>query len=223
VVIALAINPTEKIEEIYQGGRQAVAENRLGCFSGFLESYRQDLATLLLANQRQNERLMDLSALLRHTARDLNLSPLSAGFEFIPHSTMLIGPQAGSFETTLLWLKPNEQTIEHNRLGFPKRDQLVFDRLVLDSGGNVILAATELPDWVRQFRDKMAHIYESNGFKPKPLDNLLHMTMLRLLGKAGAEAETFMREVAVIEGKCCRGGLKVKFDRLYTGNLFEIF
>ncbi len=58
--------------------------------------------------------------------------------------------------------------------------EFVYDQLLFDERGNILLAATEIPLVIREARRELEKFLRLTGFSPTSMENIFHLTAARL-------------------------------------------
>ena len=172
-------NPvTQKYAKIREGGRRAYQDGTVKNFAGFPESLKKRISMLLSFDAESSSRIEAVPAKLVSDNRSYRF--LVASRDFPLHTTLLEGEasvEVNVFSDTLQKLRND---VSEDLLG----QEVVFDQLIADAGGSIILAATEIPECVLDARMLIVESYQSEGLKVLPLDNILHSTQVRVVGFA---------------------------------------
>ena len=215
----------KKIETIGNGGVAALATGKVRGFAGYPAELKNRAGTYLLAEN--NWVISAMVSVLRDSACQEWFVPLSAGVEYPLHTTLLEGdPLVGLADPQLLEVEVTTELETDSLRYLPRETEAIFDSLVFDAGGNILLVASEIPSWVLEVRGQIAEHYEVAGYKPRPLDNLFHLTIQRVQEKAESviTTEHFRKYVQVVKlMSLLPGGIKIRFDRVYRGSAMSLF
>jgi len=92
---------------------------------------------------------------------------------FKQHVTLL---QAEGYDGRKRLHLPAELTVQMRSLEF------LFDRLILDGSGNILLCCGRIPEKVAGIRASLSQWFREQGMNPVPLESLLHSTCARISG-----------------------------------------
>ena len=166
-------NPVlEKIRSIHVLGEAAYQAGTVKLFTGFPDSLRNRFNVCVVIDGSE------LSEKICRAAESLGLEFILAGRNFPLHSTMLEGLWEGDLENRDVVFGRVLQEITPRLEEFPP-PMPHYHRLVLDGSGNLLLLSTYVPGEVLRLREYLTEVYERQGLKPLPLDNLFHCTVMR--------------------------------------------
>lgn len=147
-------------------------------FAGFPESLKSRLAIVLRFTPESVARFSSMAQRINSSAESSLAKLIMAGRDFPLHSIVLEIKTAG-------YLTP----IQENDLRTQIETSEIISRLTglrisynypfVDKGGNIIIAATEIPDPILKARATISNIGVTAGLAPLPLDNILHISTAR--------------------------------------------
>lgn len=170
----------EKIAQIRQGGEQAIAKGSPQLFGGFPESLRFRVGSFLVGSTSQIV-IKDLLFDIRMKAHKLGLKPFTVTYDFPLHATLLECEKVGATATEEIHdIRRHVITLEGVG-GIKIEGGANFDTLVVDSNMNVLLMASQIPEWVIEARKEISRRYLEAGYVPRPLDDIFHITLQRIM------------------------------------------
>ena len=87
----------------------------------------------------------------------------------------------------------------------------------------MLLAATKIPQQIVDLRRELSEIYVNFGLKPLPLDNLLHMTLTRMMKVLDSEfAEYYIAKVEQIHEGVIAKPLNLHVNFLHRGDAYSL-
>lgn len=174
----------KKYAGIDLAGRKSLnLESGIQEFPGFPEGLKSRFSLLLRFTSGSEQEVKDrISGPIQDIGRQLGIGFIIAGRDYPLHSTLLEGLYEGQdavvrdklFES--LSKNPEIAKITNGLLG----ERLIYKYLLLDKG-NLLLAAIDIPAHLINFREELAELYRGSGLKPLPLDNLLHISLARMV------------------------------------------
>jgi hypothetical protein len=216
-----------KANNIHEDGRKAAILGTETLFTGFPESLVRrvhvSLKFDLVTDETIKQRIIQP---LNEMARSIGYEFFKAGSDFPIHTTVLEGEWKGRdpdavptlTECNLLSLDPSLRDTQ----SLAKEKTVRFSRLVLNSKGETLLLSQEIPAWTVDMRTRLADTYMWLNFKPLPLDNLLHATLLRLMkvgaGNSVSAMTTYLHEVERINLDLEGMNIVAKVEKVWIGS-----
>lgn len=165
-------------------GRKALNLNQgIQEFPGFPESLKSRFSLVLRFTSGSEQEIKDrISGPIQDIGEQLKIGFIIAGRDYPLHSTVLEGLYESQdfvsrdklFES--LSESPEIAKITSDLLG----KKLIYKYLLLDKG-NLLLTAIDIPAHLINLREELASLYKQKGLKPLSLDNLLHISLARMV------------------------------------------
>ena len=166
----------EKIASVRAGGEKAYKEGTVKVFIGFPENLKNRFNVSVFGKFPNDSILWRILKL----SRKCGVVSILADLDFPLHCTVLEGLWEGSEEDRIsLFERMSDEVGTLLNYSSPFIS-LTFTDLVLDGGGNLLLMSDVIPERVLQLRSNLANLYNANGLKVLPLDNMLHSTLQRV-------------------------------------------
>lgn len=148
-------------------------------FTGFPDDVRRRFNTsVCFSSTSQDELASRLSVHIREKEGELGMRFALAGRDFPIHSTILELRSTGELAPD----QENDLSIavaaipEVQRLGGLSVN---YDYLFIDKGGNIILAASTIPEEILAARQALAILGQKEGLESLPLTDILHISIAR--------------------------------------------
>ncbi|OGY09715.1 MAG: hypothetical protein A2700_00580 [Candidatus Blackburnbacteria bacterium RIFCSPHIGHO2_01_FULL_44_64] len=179
--MAELITPVErKYAGIQLSGLKALREGTIPEFSGFPDSLnnRYNASFVFTPNstaQFEERVAQPLAAIADQAGIGLYL----ASRDFCVHSTLLEGAWEGEDQAVKQALFGQIHSAEAiGKLDLLVGKKIEFQYLLI--GGNTVLTAVNIPEWVLAARAQLNDVYRTHGLKPLSMDNILHITVARM-------------------------------------------
>ncbi|MDO8591182.1 MAG: hypothetical protein Q7R65_04380 [bacterium] len=203
----------QKYAGIRDAGRVAYQTGSVKAFPGFSESLKKRVCMMLRFNPEASRFIeaLNLELVWSHPSF---FTFLVAGRDFPLHATLLEGESSEEVTSFSGALDSVRNCVVDELLG----RKIVFDQFIADAGGSVILAATEIPEYVVKARMVVADYYTSEKLRVLPLDNILHSTQVRITRLPGDEEverrglASFHRRVEEINARLERAPINARVE-----------
>ncbi|KXK08775.1 MAG: hypothetical protein UZ21_OP11001000328 [Microgenomates bacterium OLB22] len=162
-----------------RAGWESAQDQGFSEFTGFPEDVKRRFNTSVCFSTTSHEELANrLLGPIKVKGVELDMDFALAGRDFPVHSTILelraneqlSGKQEEDLSIAVSML-PEIQKLEGLYIN--------YDYLFIDKGGNIILAASAIPEQVLAARQALAIVGQVKGLEPLPLTDILHISIAR--------------------------------------------
>ncbi len=99
--------------------------------------------------------------------------------------------------------------------------ELVFTELVVDKG-NLLLAASEIPEDVQSARSSLEQFYENEKLTPLRIENLLHITLARVKSGDPESVRHYVNEMVQLRERIHHRPIHLTVSLIYTGSAAQL-
>ncbi|HEY4498885.1 MAG TPA: hypothetical protein VJH94_02355, partial [Candidatus Paceibacterota bacterium] len=202
-------NPVlEKANRIHEAGLIAVENGEVVGFR-----WPGDLIQRFNCSVRFDDSVLNLFRVLQEvsdSALEGNVALLLAGVHYPLHCTL------GEGLTSDGSVAPDEFIFDggaHELIG----EEWSFSELVVDKG-NLLLAASEIPNLVLTVRVSLEAFYTRMGLKPMPIKDLLHISLARIRSGGKEGIRTYAYGLLQMRNLVSRNPIRFRVNRIYTGS-----
>lgn len=170
----------KKYLRIERSGRKSLRTYQVEPFTGFDPGLGNRFGVAALFTSQSQTDVKRLAAKVEEIGGKNGITFFTQGKDIQIHSTLLEGEYQGT-ERVIREVKFSRisNSGDLNQVLTEVPDTLTFDRLLLDQG-NVLLAASLIPETIIRVRTRLQQIYLSHNLKPLLLDDILHITLARM-------------------------------------------
>ncbi len=166
----------QKYAEINTKGKERLVVKNFELFTGFPLSLQKRFITAVEFSPESTAAFdRQVKATLEEIERAFKLKFALAHRDFPLHSTILEGLNEEALDTSTETFSELQKEAELEW----SEHEITFDYILLD-GGNLLLVAKEIPDFVLEAREQLAETYTEHAMKPLLIKNLLHATAARI-------------------------------------------
>ena len=210
-----------KINSIRLAGKVAFEKGEVKLFEGFPCSLRFRVnVSVLMRNNNEFDLLMKT---IRDAAKSEGLSPFTANIDYPAHCTLLEAECGEECWKKLARLWEEISIILAANNGFLQiGDSLEFSELVVNSSGDVLLMATEVPDNIKSLRRMIADAYANFKLEPRSIEDIMHMTLQRI-HKTNASTPDVLRGYSKRIENIAIGTTHIVVEEMFWGSVFQLF
>lgn len=195
-------------DTMHNAGKAQLLQGGMTTFSGVTEAMKQDLIVAIRPHSGVGTTyLLDELAALESSG----LSFFLANRDFPIHVTVQVS--IGGLAAEEILSADRGQVTE-----------LTFNRLLLDSGGNIKLANEGVPREIAEWRGWASQVMTECGGQPKPLP-ILHSTLARIMGPKVPNSDAAARLVALVEdwnNRLQSEPLRFVHGHTYVGTVYDL-
>ncbi len=166
-----------------RSGIAALRSGKIEEFKGFSDSLANRFVIALTFSPSSLTRVGRLTQAIRMgIERGMGIKMIIADIDFPLHSTVMEGFEAPqSVEARKQIFSSLSENESLRQLASALEGQFIEYKYLLLDKGNIILTAIDIPDFILETRRELEGIYMEAGLKPALLDNLLHISLARMI------------------------------------------
>lgn len=210
-------------------GRRALSEeSRIQEFPGFPESLKNRFGVVLRFTSDSEQEIKNrISDHIQDIGEQFRIGFIIAGRDYPLHSTLLEGPYEGQDAVT----RDNifESLVGSSEIAKITDDllgrKLDYKYLLLDKG-NVLLTAIDIPDYLINLREELAALYKGKNLKPAPLDNLLHISLARMVNLPEEDKQSkfsiYRKQMTQLRHNISTDSLSLEIKSVQASSIFDL-
>lgn len=224
-------NPiAKKYASIDLAGREAINEQNIQEFLGFSEDLKRNftgvMEFVLESQQVVQERILSR---LETIGAECGIDFLLAGRDYPLHSTILegrAGEDLDEQERNDTFVSIGETEGFKQAMTPLEGIDLEYKYLLIDKG-NILLTAMDIPDEIIKARASLSALYADYGLAPRPLENILHISLARIVklpkdGNTAVMLEKYKREMIKLRHAISVDPLVLEVSNISKGSTYEI-
>ncbi len=224
---------TEKYWSIGTKGFDAAQAGGYKEFTGFTDALRNRMNASVSFTQGSDAQVSArIASIIAREGGELGMDFLLAGQDFPIHSTLLEGLIPDSDQPQ------RENVLNQAREGVNRLPQvtgvvgqsLVFDDLLVDGGGSVILVAKDIPTAIKDARAALANDYQTRGLGSvfsgttlhTAMNDILHISLARPRKIPAGVQEKYYDVLAKLGIEVGRNPLSLQIAQVFTGSAWDL-
>ena len=205
----------EKYRKISEEGRVAYSAGVVKPFIGFPDSAKKRL-DISVGFDSASTRIIKERVLRPLSDNSLGISSMQAVRDFPLHTTILGGENIVEISNRPEWLSLLTTRVSKILVG----REICFDRLIADTKGTVMLAATNISEYILSARAFVTEAYIREGIKVIPLDNILHSAQIRVRSFSLGQMAPWAA-ISSLDSTIRYSPIKVCISEVYSGPLYS--
>lgn len=225
-------NPiAKKYALIDLAGRGAINERNIQEFAGFSEDLKKNFTGVMeFTPESQQVVQKRILSRIQEIGTECGIGLLLAGRDYPLHATILEGRLQEDLGD--VGLRDEAFTSIGESEGFKQAVvqleglNLEYKYLLIDKG-NILLTAIDIPDQIVKAREALADVYKEQGLAPRPMDNILHISLARIAKIPKGENATellkkYKEEMIKLRHLVSADPLMLRVFSISSGSSFEI-
>ena len=224
---------TEKYWSIGTKGFDAAQAGGYKEFTGFTDALRNRMNASVSFTQGSDAQVSArIASIIAQRGGKLDMDFLLAGRDFPIHSTLLEGliPDSDQSRRESVHNQTQETVARLPQVTGLVGQSLIFDDLLVDAGGNVILVAKDIPAKIKDARKALADDYQTRGLQPvfsgttlhTAMDDILHISLARPTKIPDDVHKTYYDILAELGVEVSKNPLELQVAQVFTGSAWDL-